>query len=199
MKSRQSLALLLPAHGGQAMAEQLRREALRAHVAGIPLSTVFATGPLASDYHHLLVKYGVTAVHVADGEDAAASPGKLRRASQWLLPMAARASEMPQKLRWGLWRMPRAVSLARAGAWPVRHSIDRAVAAGDMIHLHVDLASITDRRRRLMDDVESVMRQVASYAGQGRLSTQTLAATAAALTSPRVSAPACSILRKRAA
>ena len=64
-----------------------------------------------------------------------------------------------------------AVSLA-AGAWPVRHSIDRAVAAGDMIHVHIDLASITDRRRRLMDDVESVMRQVASYAGQGRLSTQ---------------------------
>ena len=88
------------------MAEQLRREALRSRAAGMPLSTVFAAGTLASEHHHLLVKYGITAVHVADGEEAAASPGKLRRASRWLLPMAARASEMPQKLRWGLWRMP---------------------------------------------------------------------------------------------
>jgi hypothetical protein len=196
---RQALALSLPAQAGQATAEQLRREALRSRAAGVPLSTVFAAGTLTSDDHHLLVKYGVTAIYVADGEYAAAAPGKLRRASRWLLPMAARASEMPHKLRWGLWRMPSAVSLARDGAWPVRHAIDCAVAACDMIHVHIDLASITDRRRRLMDEIESVVRQIVSYTGQGKLHTETLGATAAALTNPRVSAPACSILRKRAA
>ena len=182
---RQSLALLLPAQGGQAMAEHLRREALRSRAAGIPLSTVFAAGTLASDYYHLLVKYGVTAIYLADGNMPRPRPASSARASRWLLPLVARASEMPQKLRWGLWRMPRAVSLAREGAWPVRHAIDRAVAAGDMIHVHIDLAMITDRRRRLMDDAESVIRQIASYAGQGRLQTQTLGAAAAALTNPR--------------
>src|SRR6185437_7807862 len=118
------------------------------------------------------------------GVAARTSTSRLRRASQWLLPLASHTSSIPQKLRWGLWRMPQAISLASEGAWRVRHAIDRAVATADMVHLEIDLSSITEGRRQV-EDVESVVRQIASYARQGRLQTQTLAAAAAALSQPR--------------
>jgi hypothetical protein len=156
---------------------------------------------LTSDQYQLLVKYGVAAIHVAESGLAAETlPARGRwQPSRWLLPMAARVNEIPQKLRWGLWRMPQALDVAREGVKRSRLAVDRAVAAGDMVHLHVDLAEATDQRSRLLDDVRSVVRQVASYADQGRLRTETLSSAAAGLSRQRVAAPACSILRRRAA
>jgi hypothetical protein len=198
--SRQEMAILAAADGRPVFAEDLRREVLRARAGGWPLSSIFVAGNLPTEHQDLLVKYGITAVYpLATGEGKpAATSTKLWRASRWLLPMQAHASQLPQKLRWGLWRMPAAVSLDQEGAWRVRHAIDRAVATVGMVHVHVDLAT-TVGRRRIQDDVESVLRQIASHAGRGRLRTQTMSATVAGLSRSRTQAPACSILRKRAA
>ena len=167
---RQALAISLAADDGPRIVEQLRREAL-GRAAGLAVASAFAPRPLSNDQYQLLVKYGVAAIHIAESGLAAQTPAArgVWRSSRWLLPLAARANEIPQKLRWGLCRMPQAIDLAREGAKRSRQAVDRAVAAGEMVHLHVDLAGAKDTHSRLLDDVRSVVRQIASYADQGRL------------------------------
>ncbi|HVU87893.1 MAG TPA: hypothetical protein VHD36_11275 [Pirellulales bacterium] len=198
---RQALAISLAADDSPRIVEQLRREALRSRAAGLSVASALVPRSLSGDMYQLLVKYGIAAIHIAESglqTEVATSRGLWRR-SRWLLPLSARASEIPQKLRWGLWRMPQALDLARDGVRRLRQAVDRAVGAGDMVHLHVDLAEAASQHSRLMDDARSVVRQIASYADQGRLRSETLAGAAAGLTWQRVAAPACSILRRRAA
>jgi hypothetical protein len=198
---RQAMAVTLTNDGGPLMAEQLRRETLRARAGGLRLATVFSRKALSTESYQLLAKYGMSALHVTDqGDGARTSTSRIRRAGQWLLPMATRSGAVPQKLRWGLWRMPQAISLANEGAWRVRHAIDRAVATADMIHVEIDLGSVSAGARRQTEELASVVRQISSYSRQGGLQTQTLAPAATVLSQPRhTAAPACSILRRQAA
>jgi len=197
-KSRQEIGLAVGTSTRERFAQVVRQETLTARAGGVTVSTVFVDGTLPADRFDLLTKYGITAVS-AVGQPVPTTRGganKLWRASRWLLPMAAHAAQLPQNLRWGLWRMPAAVHLASDGAWRVRHAVDSVVATGGLLHLHVDLLT---GGSRVLSDLESVTRQVESHAARGRLTTQSIATVVADLSRPRVSAPACSILRKRAA
>ena len=197
-QTRQEIGLAVSSQARETLAIEVRRETLTARAGGINLSTVFADEALSADRHELLTKYGITAVAEV-GQQASAgyvSSNKLWQASRWLLPLAAHVAHRPQNLRWGLWRMPTAMHLATAGAWQVRHAVDSAVATGGTLHLHVDLEATPSR---LLGDLESVIRQIDSHASRGRLTTQTMSTVVARLSRPRVVAPACSILRKRAA
>jgi hypothetical protein len=185
--------------GRQSLGEELRRQIVRLRAAGCGATTLFAADNLSTQQHELLAKYGVTAVCAMGDTGTLARPSALRLANRWLLPMAARSLTVPQKLRWGLWQMPQGVHLAREGARQVRNCIDRTVAESGITHLHVDLMAINNQGSRAFDQVTSVLRQVASYADRGRLRAQTMGETAARLSRPKVTVPACSILRKAAA
>jgi hypothetical protein len=203
-RGRQELALCAArgSHtivGRQSLGEELRRQIVRLRATGCGATTLFAADSLSTQQHELLAKYGVTAVCAMDNTGTSARPSALRLANRWLLPMASRSLAIPQKLRWGLWQMPQAVHLVREGARQVRNCIDRTVAESGMTHLHVDLGAINDQGSRAFEQVTSVLRQVASFADRGRLRTQTMGETAARLSRPKVTVPACSILRKAAA
>jgi len=185
--------------GRQAAGEQVRRQLLRSRAEGLSISTLFATDGMLAPDDALLVKCGIAAVCPIVEPARPSGPTGLSRATRWLLPGISHSFEAPQKLRWGLWRMPAPVSLAHEGVRRVRRAIDRAVASAGMLHVHIDLPALSAAGRRSIGQIDTVVRQLASTRDRGRLRTQTMTETAVSLSRPRAPVPACSILRKKAA
>ena len=185
---------------GTASDEEVRYKILCARAGGINISTLFVDDSSCCQRHDLLAKYGVTAICSAD-EEAHGSASATRRGSVGRLfsPLATRTLMGPQKLRWGLWKMPAAVSIAAQGArahatcarlrsrkWRVDSPALRPAGTGQ-------------RWARRPAPIDALLRQVAHYEHSGRMQTQTAMETAARLSRPRGGVSACSILRQRAA
>ena len=202
---RQEIALAIGQRGlartdRRSSDEEVRYKILRARAGGINISTLFVDDSSCCQRHDLLAKYGVTAICSAD-EEAHGSASATRRGSVGRLfsPLATRTLMGPQKLRWGLWKMPAAVSIAAQGARRTRRALDRAAASGELTHLHCDLPALVSGGRVDLAPIDALLRQVAHYEHSGRMQTQTAMETAARLSRPRGGVSACSILRQRAA
>jgi hypothetical protein len=180
--------------------EEVRRKILGARAGGINISTLFVDDSSRCERHDLLAKYGVTAICSTDEVGrGSASATRLGAVGRLLSPLATRTLIGPQKIRWGLWKIPPAIGFAAQGARRTRRALDRAAASGELTHLHCDLPAMASGGRVDLAPIDSLLRQIAQYEHSGRMLTQTVTETAACLSRPRGAVSACSILRKRAA
>jgi hypothetical protein len=185
--------------GRQFDGEQVRRQVLRASAGGLSIATLFVVDPALTPDDALLSKCGMAAVCPIGAQGRASRAGGLSRAGRWMLPRISHSFDSPQQLRWGLWRMPTPVRLVQEGARQIRRAIDHVAATAGILHIHVDLPALASAGRRPAGQVDAVLRQLADLQDRGQLRTQTMAQTALSLSRPRRIAPACSILRKKAA
>jgi hypothetical protein len=204
-QSRQEIALAIGQRGlartdRHSNDEEVRRKILGARAGGINISTLFVDDSSCCERHDLLAKYGVTAIcSTHEVGRGSASATRLGAVGRLFSPLATRTLMGPQKLRWGLWKMPAAVRIAAQGVRRTRRALDRAAASGELTHLHCDLPALASGGPIDLAPINSLLRQVAQYEHSGRMLTQTVTETATCLSRPRGAVSACSILRKRAA
>lgn len=190
-RARHELALFVPAAATRReFGDALRGQMVRAQARGLEVSTLIATDAQPGEHADLMAGEGITALCPLG--EATASPTST--AKRWWSLASTRNPDAPQKLRWGLWQMPPAVTVAGTNAKQLRRTLDRTVSGAGMLHLHVPVTS-----RGADDACDAVFAQIAAYQREERLQTQTVASVAAALTRPREIVSARSILHKRAA
>ena len=161
------------------------------------ISSLFLGGRELTVDDALLVKWGVEALCPLAQDHGNSRAGGLSRTVGWLRSGSSTPLAGPLKMRWGLWRMPAPLGLTHGNARSVRRAIDRTVAAGGMLHLHVDLVALGAARRR-GGEVETVLRHLGHAQETSRLRLSTMREVVAGMSRPRAIAPARSILRKAA-
>jgi hypothetical protein len=171
-----------PAAPRAQFAAELARRVTAARAVSVDISSLLlADTDLRRDLD-IAVKHGLTAVRPCIGRDSGTAA---------------------TSLRYGLWRIPAALSLTEPDRGILRRStrsivrvIDTAVATQRLCHLAIDAGQITTAQERKL---RAVFAHIARQRIAGRLVTETLGGASLRQTNPRIAlAPARSILREAA-
>ena len=174
------------AAGRTIFTQELGRRVLAARAAELPVSTLVPYESTVDDHLDLLIKHEVTAVRGVVDQDARAS-----RPAQ------------PNALHYGLWEFPGSLTLpgrsrwlpGGGGGWKARRKINRAIAAGEIFHLVLDLTAWAEQGAAAEQTLSKVLQHAEVKRGAGELQMLTLAQLAERLTPVRNNASSRSILR----
>jgi hypothetical protein len=116
------------------------------------------------------------------------------------------ALPLPTKLRFGLWDLPATIvhpGQGRAGGQVTltspRRSIDRLIRHGSYLHVTIDVALVAEMGATGLAPIEQLLRSAGQASLAGALRIETIRSLTACLTPVRSTAPAQSILKRRAA
>jgi hypothetical protein len=174
------------AAGRNVFAQELGRRVLASRAAGLEVTTIVPHESTIDDHLDLLVQHEVTAVRGnVDGDARATRPAQ------------------PHPLHYGLWEMPGSLALPQrnhwlpggGGFWKARRGIRRAVAAREIFHVVLDVATLVESGPQAERNIQRVLRMVAQQQDSSSLLAMTLAQAAQHLTPVRNRASSRSILR----
>lgn len=141
-----------------------------------------------------LPKFGISAVRSA--------PISPVTSSLWRqLIQAGRRSPQegqPHRLRWGVWEFTPELMLPGLTLGAAKRGLDRAIDAGRIVQMNVDVRALMALGRTSTAIVDGVLKHAARRCAEGALATLAIDQSVARLTRPMAARPAGSILRRAA-